>query len=956
MDARNSILIIDDMIVNRLALRELFCHDYEVLEAVNGLEGLEQVEKHGDAIAIILLDIPMPEMDGYEFLEAMNRRGLLDDIPVIVISAIDGIASETRSLDLGAADLVLKPFEPRAVKKRVENVLNAHQYKRYLESLVATQKTKLARANQAILETLSRIVHHRNMESGQHNLRIGKYTRVLLADIVSRQPRQTLSPEDIELIASATLLHDVGKIVIPDSILNKPDALTPEEFEVMKTHTREGCEIINRLSEAGRSDFLRYAYQICRYHHERWNGEGYPEGLKGEDIPLWAQAVGIADVYDALVNPRVYKPALPHEEAVRLIRSGYCGSFAPEVLESFSRVSGMLRDIAVGCSDESLNVDEEMLIREIADGISRDTLAAGRKDCRYESLLYCLDATVLEIDLDQDRYALVHPNESEIPVIEAQGHFSALLRQLLETAVQEDHRQKMTLWFDKALRLLKRNTPLTGDIECRMFNRVCDKNLWYKVTISNRGSSSQLSRQCLLLFRDINASVEIRDENRNLIKENELDKMTGVFNKITVESKIKTALDSRDDATRHALLVIDVDDFKVVNDSAGHLIGDKTLRATADIIRRHVRGTDIVGRIGGDEFVVLMRNVPNADIVESKVNNLVSSFSKSMLDCHINGQYVTISVGIAIAPWHGQQYAELFECADKALYQAKYFGKAQWRMYTGDTDAYPTPDTAPRQTPTTREGKAFTDRMWDLFLHLERDERGISSFIDAVARNFNLSELIVQQIRTDQTMLKLFDWRSGQNGCTPELSRCQSDCQNIRVAFTWAEEHNATQDERDWCRILARFINEYRAYKQALKEKDREFKALSLLIEQLPAGIYAVDGTYALLFRNKAMTRLSGRAPCAGTCYEQFFGRSEPCPACPLRRVARFSESVTEQLVYGKAVCTLTARLLQGAANNPAYILFCTEARAGELPDMPALTESTLSERMLPDRSTADAR
>lgn len=923
MDARNTILIIDDVIVNRLALRELFVHDYEILEAGNGVEGLALLEEHKDTIAIILLDILMPEMDGYEFLEIMNRRGLLEDIPVIVISGIDGISTETRSLDLGAEELILKPFEPRAVRKRVENVLNAHRYKQYLESLVATQKNRIARANQAILETLSRLIHHRNMESGQHNVRIGKYTSALLHDLAAHCPDFRLSSEDIDLICSATLLHDVGKIVIPDAILNKPGTLTPEEFEIMKTHTQEGCDIISSLADIGRSDFLRYAYQICRYHHERWLGEGYPDGLSGRDIPLWAQAVGVADVYDALVNPRVYKPAIPHEEAVQLIEKGQCGSFSPEVLESFHRLSPVFREIATSCSDEALKVDVDRLVREFAAGIDQNACPAEKNDNRYESLLHCVEATVLEVDLDHNHYMLVHPNSSEIPLPGPQGTFSDLQKQLLEKEVEEGFRQKLRFWLDKAVRMVRRNRPLTGDIECRLWNSVYDRYLWYKVVISSRGPTS---RQFLLLFRNINAAMEIRDENRNLIKENELDQMTGVFNKVTIESKIRTVLNARPDGIQHALLVIDVDDFKIVNDSSGHLIGDRVLRATADIIRRHVRSSDLVGRLGGDEFVVLMRDIPNTAIVESKVNSLVSSFSKSMLDCHINGQYITISVGIAISPWNGEDYAGLFECADKALYQAKYCGKAQWKMYDSDAAHYPAPDVTSRQVLlSSSDCGVFADRMWELYLHSERNERGISAFMDAVARHFGLGSLIVQQLRHDRTAIKLFDWRYEQHTADASASRCHCDCQNTRVIFSWNEKHEPSQEETAWCRILARFIGEYRAARRLSQEKALQFKALNMLIEEIPAGIYAVDGRYAVLFRNSAMATITGRDEHAGRCYEQFFGHSDPCPNCPLLRVARFSETVTERMNCSGRTCEFTARALEGSDNDPVYVLSCIE-------------------------------
>ena len=929
MVTRNSILIIDDMIVNRLSLRELFQNDYVVLEAENGQEGMDVVESHAASIAIILLDIVMPEVDGYQFLEQMSQKGFLDDIPVIVISAIEGMSAETRSLELGASDLILKPFEPRAVKKRVENVLNAHQYKHYLERLVTSQNNRLVRSSQALLETLNRILRHRNMESEQHNLRIGKYTRTLLDALIDAAPSAYLLTDfDKDLISSATLLHDVGKIVIPDAILNKPGPLTAEEFAIMKTHTEEGSEIIQQLSASDPSDFLRYAYDISRHHHERWNGEGYPDGLRGTAIPVWAQVAGLADVYDALVNKRVYKPAFSHEEAVQLILGGQCGSFSPDLLAAFSKVEQKFRTIAVGCSDETMLVDGDAIITEIAKVISKGTpvFPAVAQDSRYESLLFCVDATVLEVDLDRDAYILVHPQSSELFQVDLRGHFSGMLQQLLSNGVEQGYRQKMTLWFDRALRMLRQNLPVLGDIECRIWNQVYDKPVWYKVIVSNRGNSGQLSRQFLLLFRNINTNIEIRDENKTLLRENELDQMTGVYNKATAESKIKAILDASNDTAKHALLVIDVDDFKVVNDSSGHLAGDRTLRSTAEILRQHVRGTDIVGRVGGDEFIVFMRNIPNASLVENKVDKLVSSFSQSMLDCHINGQHITISVGIALAPQHAQQYAELFECADKALYQAKYCGKAQWRLYaTALADNALPADLPGRPIPgDSLECSVFSDTMWKLFLRLEGNEKALPIFMDAIARHFALRSLIIEDVQED-AVFRIFDWYYDptEKGCS-ENQYCYAE-QGIRTTFAWLTQREISRDIRDWCAVLTRLVVYYHQQKHAEQVHARTTDALKLLLEQFPDGVYAVDGRYDVLFSNARMEALAGSGNSDRKCYKHFFQREEPCTFCPVRRLGRFHEEDVVQVTLGDKLCRLRARGIQGIETNPAYVLRCSE-------------------------------
>lgn len=347
------ILIVDDKEVNRAILRDMFQDRYDILEAENGQEALELIEEHPKDIAVILLDIIMPVMNGFELLEILNYKDMMFYTPVVLITGDTSRESEKKGYDYGIADMVVKPFDPHVVRRRVYNIIELYAYKRQLESMVESQTAilveqaeKLKQSNNQIIDTMSTIVEFRNLESGQHVNRIKLFTKKLAEKVAQKYPEYALDEQSIAIITSASAMHDVGKIVIPDSILLKPGRLTGEEFETMKTHTTKGCEIVNLVNGLESESYYKAGYEICRYHHERYDGRGYPEGLQGEDIPISAQIVSIADVYDALVSDRVYKKAFPKDEAFRMIVNGECGVFSERMIGCFYEVKDEFEELA----------------------------------------------------------------------------------------------------------------------------------------------------------------------------------------------------------------------------------------------------------------------------------------------------------------------------------------------------------------------------------------------------------------------------------------------------------------------------------------------------------------------------------------------------------------------------------------------------------------------------------
>ena len=340
---KQQILIVDDSEINREILKEILKEDYRILEAANGEECLEQLERYGTGISLVLLDIVMPEMDGFEVLAAMNQNHWIEDIPVIMISSEDSDSYIRRAYEMGVSDYISCPFDAKIVYQRVLNMIKLYAKQRRLIRLVTRQIYEKERNNRMLIGILSQIVEFRNGESGLHVIHINLITQLLLEQLVKKTGKYQLSWEDRLLSATASALHDIGKIGIDEKILNKPGKLTKEEFEIMKTHTLIGAQMLDNLDMYRNEKLLKLAYEICRWYHERYDGKGYPDGLVGEEIPISAQVVSLADVYDALVSERVYKKAFSHEKALEMIQNGECGTFNPLLLRCMTEAQDKLK-------------------------------------------------------------------------------------------------------------------------------------------------------------------------------------------------------------------------------------------------------------------------------------------------------------------------------------------------------------------------------------------------------------------------------------------------------------------------------------------------------------------------------------------------------------------------------------------------------------------------------------
>lgn len=332
-----SILVVDDVKINRVMLLEIFKDEFDVIEASNGREAVDIING-GSNVGAVLLDLIMPDADGFVVLKNMNETGLIKKIPVLIITGTKDKNMLMEAYDLGATSIVAKPFVPYFLRRQITNAMELYSQKNELEVIVSEQVAKFNKMSHSIVEAMANIIEFRDCETGKHVKNVCEMTRSILMRLGEMCPDYKLPVEEIDKISIAAALHDVGKISIPDAILNKPGKLTMEEYQIMKRHTTNGCVLLETVKDIIEPELYRYCYDICRHHHERWDGKGYPDGVAGDENEIWSQAVAVADVYDALTSDRVYKKAFSQDVAVDMIFNGECGQFNPAILEALKAV------------------------------------------------------------------------------------------------------------------------------------------------------------------------------------------------------------------------------------------------------------------------------------------------------------------------------------------------------------------------------------------------------------------------------------------------------------------------------------------------------------------------------------------------------------------------------------------------------------------------------------------
>lgn len=342
LKVEEEIVIVDDSEMNRAILKEIFSPKYKIVEFDDGENVADYVRENEDKILAILLDIVMPVVNGLEVIKIMRAKKIGRDIPIFLVTADNSTDQMVEAYELGVKDIIGKPFVPYFLQRRIENVLELYKLQKKYKNLVVKQAqiieekvSEIKELNNSIVSALALAIEFRSEETGEHVHNIRDLTYRLLVELRDKNIYPELREHDLNIIADASMLHDIGKIWVPDSILKKQGRLTLEEFEIMKIHSLKGAEIIERIPNMLDRPLFKYAYDICRHHHERWDGKGYPDKISGDSISIWAQVVSIADVYDALVSQRCYKSSFSKEKAIEMIKNGECGIFNPKLLEVF---------------------------------------------------------------------------------------------------------------------------------------------------------------------------------------------------------------------------------------------------------------------------------------------------------------------------------------------------------------------------------------------------------------------------------------------------------------------------------------------------------------------------------------------------------------------------------------------------------------------------------------------
>ena len=662
------ILIADDSEINRAILSDMLGAEYTIVEAQDGREALERVQELGAALSLILLDIVMPDLDGFGVLEELGRTRWIEDIPVIMITAETGAETVERAYALGATDFINRPFDPLIVHKRVVNTILLYAKQKQLVGMVAQQYYEKRANSDLMIEVLGHIVEFRNGESGLHIHHVHLLTELILKHLVGKGLAQ-LSEEEIAMISSTSALHDVGKISIPEEILNKPGRLSAEEFEVIKTHTTIGAKMLEELPMYRDQPMVRTAYQICRWHHERYDGRGYPDGLKGDDIPLSAQVVALADVYDALTSPRVYKAAIPHDQAVAMILDNQCGVFNPMLMECLRELDGDIRSaMAQTSEDQSVplaghDAAAEALFRSQDVQVSKRTLQLLEHErVRHDFFASLSNEIQFEFTMFPAKLTLT-PFGAQLLHLP-----DALPDPLHDPRVVAPIGQETLYRLSDLIRGTSPGQPVV-ELDCQI--TLNGQPRWHHLAVRASWSGDEPPRYqgCIGKAVDIHDS---RMQMADLERIASTDPLTGLFNHASARKKIEKRLQERPEGY-FVLALFDMDFFKSANDRMGHLFGDRLLIHLAQKLRSAVRGGDIAARVGGDEFLIFMECKGDPIPAIGRIH--------PYLQGEFEGFPISLSMGVADTRTVGNDYDKLFHAADNALYAVKRGGRGQYRLY-----------------------------------------------------------------------------------------------------------------------------------------------------------------------------------------------------------------------------------------------------------------------------------
>ena len=665
---KQKILIADDSEMNRSILADMLEIEYEIIEAENGLEAISVLQSCASELSLVLLDIVMPVMDGFEVLTIMNQRNWIEDVPVIMISADRNPSSVERAYNLGITDFISRPFDALIVHRRVVNTILLYAKQKKLVGLVEDQIFEKEQRSNLMIEILSHIVEFRNGESGQHVRNVHTLTDLLLRRLMQKSSRYQLSQMDISIISTASALHDIGKIAVDEAILNKPGRFTDEEFAIMKTHSLIGATMLEDLPFHKDEPLVRVAYEICRWHHERYDGRGYPDGLVGDQIPISAQVVAIADVYDALTSERVYKKAHSHEKALEMILAGQCGTFNPLMLECLTDISDVIQQELH--SDNAIQRSRRDLRTITQEIISHNELTASERTLElleHERIKYNFFASLTkEVQFE---YTLT----PAMLTLTTWGANRLGLGEIVMDPLNDEHVCSMLKpeFLKQITSALRTSSPKNPVVTQDTTIPIDGEERWFRVIARATWSSDEPPRYmgCIGKAMDVHDS---RAQMDSLERQASHDTLTGLLNHAYAKKRILERMGDRPDS-KYALVMFDLDHFKSANDTYGHIFGDHVLKHVASKLQNCIRSGDIAARVGGDEFVIFLEyDTPLEHIIQRIFTALCGTYEEFT---------ISISMGVAPTQLVGMDYETLFHAADQALYTVKRGGRGQYRFY-----------------------------------------------------------------------------------------------------------------------------------------------------------------------------------------------------------------------------------------------------------------------------------
>lgn len=777
--SKKTVFIVDDSPFNREMLMEMLGDRYNYIYAEDGEEAIKMLNENVPA-DILLLDMNMPKLDGMNVLKILKECGWTDELPVVIISAEDDAAFMQNAYHLGAVDYIVRPFNTFLVQYRVENTLTMYSQKKRLVKLVESQVFQREKMNNMLIHIFSRVVEVGNQESGSHTLRVQSITNLLLNQLVKVTDRYILSETDIAMISSVSALHDIGKIMIPHEILNKPGKLTDEEWKIMKSHTVKGDELLRSIPIDQTEKLMITAHEICRHHHERYDGKGYPDGLKGEEIPISAQVVAIADVYDALTSDRCYKKAISHAEAASMILTGQCGAFNPILLQCLSDIAdSLLVNLKLNTKGDGYVNNAHALADEVIENEelfveTRSTYLAECERIKKEFFAAQKGGIQFEYDVVAGKVQYIHYYDKDGKKILLPGNSTYLLKEkdwnLLKENVRKITKEEPCISMNviipingdprwhrldvqgvwvrgnssyvmlvgqftdihnqivhKGKDLLVNGKNITSDSVLAMRNlfdlvRIVDPDECEVLKITENGAVAPCGSKCYEIWnrteRCQNCSsskalkgknwvtkLEVKDgciysvlskfgtcgdkecvlevglcqEDTDIKSELEIgympdsvtlqnyykDTLTRAYSRAYLDSFLPNLENAK------GIAVADIDQFKQINDTYGHLVGDAALSHIASVILANIRKKDVLIRYGGDEFLLIFQDIEEDDLykklesIKSKVaESVIEGYPKLKLSISIGGAYNMSPIDKAI------------DAADKEMYRDKYKSKS----------------------------------------------------------------------------------------------------------------------------------------------------------------------------------------------------------------------------------------------------------------------------------------